>query len=449
MKKNVKMFFSALLCVVILFSLFSTTVFAEEKKPAFSIKIDDDVVVGEEVCVYIGLENMTAISQADVLINFDASSLEILEMRRPVTPQSDMWVTNLREVGKAFFSVAFADKLKGDFQIGFITFKVLNTENTVIEFCLRGCDGTEKPENAQFDLQQTEISDNATVNYELYYEIINSEVKITGCNTDSYGEIVIPDTIEGYPVTTIGEHAFSRPSDVTSVIIPDSVKTLEKNAFSTFSSLVNVVIGSGVRNIGEYTFWSCRNLKTVVFKDGPTYIPKEMFAHCNELKSVKLPDTLKTIGESAFSHCTFLSDTELPSDLEKIEKYAFRGCGSFQTINIPVSVTEIGVYALGFDSSLELMRSHTIYGKKGSVAEQYATKYGVTFSEVEISAIGKYDVNGDGKITAADARLALRVSAKLTVFEDTNSFFAADIDSNGKITAADARAILRKSAGLA
>ena len=57
------------------------------------------------------------------------------------------------------------------------------------------------------------------------------------------------------------------------------------------------------------------------------------------------------------------------------------------------------------------------------------------------------DVNKDGKITAADARLALRVSAKLETLTDYIAK-AADMDSNGKITAADARKILRISAKL-
>ena len=61
----------------------------------------------------------------------------------------------------------------------------------------------------------------------------------------------------------------------------------------------------------------------------------------------------------------------------------------------------------------------------------------------------KGDVNCDGKITAADARLVLRHSAKL---EKLNGLMmqseAADIDYTNGITAADARLILRKAAGL-
>lgn len=57
------------------------------------------------------------------------------------------------------------------------------------------------------------------------------------------------------------------------------------------------------------------------------------------------------------------------------------------------------------------------------------------------------DVNGDGNITASDARLILRVAAKL---ETETSFIKlyGDIDSNGSITASDARRTLRIAAKL-
>ena len=59
------------------------------------------------------------------------------------------------------------------------------------------------------------------------------------------------------------------------------------------------------------------------------------------------------------------------------------------------------------------------------------------------------DVNGDGKITAADARLALRISANLDTLETVGTTLeAVDINLDKKITAADARTILRKSAHL-
>ena len=61
--------------------------------------------------------------------------------------------------------------------------------------------------------------------------------------------------------------------------------------------------------------------------------------------------------------------------------------------------------------------------------------------------IGMGDVDGDGKITAADARQVLRRAAQLILFT-TEQDARADVDKDGKVTARDARIILRYSAGL-
>jgi len=61
--------------------------------------------------------------------------------------------------------------------------------------------------------------------------------------------------------------------------------------------------------------------------------------------------------------------------------------------------------------------------------------------------IGKGDVDGDGRVTAADARLILRRAAKIIKFTMEQDALA-DVDEDGKITAADARKVLRVSAQL-
>ncbi len=61
--------------------------------------------------------------------------------------------------------------------------------------------------------------------------------------------------------------------------------------------------------------------------------------------------------------------------------------------------------------------------------------------------LGMGDADGDGKITAADARLILRRAAKLVVFTPEQEA-RADVDGDGKITAKDARMVLRVAAKL-
>lgn len=66
--------------------------------------------------------------------------------------------------------------------------------------------------------------------------------------------------------------------------------------------------------------------------------------------------------------------------------------------------------------------------------------------EADPTLIMMGDINKDSKISAMDARLILRYSAKLDTEE--LSLYSADADGNGKINAADARTVLRVAAGL-
>ena len=59
------------------------------------------------------------------------------------------------------------------------------------------------------------------------------------------------------------------------------------------------------------------------------------------------------------------------------------------------------------------------------------------------------DVDGDGVLTASDARLALRASVGLeSYYPGSYEFEAANTDNSGSVTAADARAILRAAVGI-
>jgi hypothetical protein len=67
---------------------------------------------------------------------------------------------------------------------------------------------------------------------DLTYQV-NAEntVTITGCDSAASGELIIPTTIEGYPVTTIGESAFYFCTELTNIDIPSSVTAAGAYAF--------------------------------------------------------------------------------------------------------------------------------------------------------------------------------------------------------------------------
>ncbi len=56
------------------------------------------------------------------------------------------------------------------------------------------------------------------------------------------GDVVIPDTINGAPVTAIGDSAFKDCDKITSITIPDSVETIAPNAFEGCDGLTTVII---------------------------------------------------------------------------------------------------------------------------------------------------------------------------------------------------------------
>lgn len=76
---------------------------------------------------------------------------------------------------------------------------------------------------------------------------------------------------------------------------------------------------------------------------------------------------------------------------------------------------------------------------------QVTGKDNSVLSEYRVVVI--YDVDGDGKVSAADARVALRASVGLDILP-AYAVIAADIDNSKKPDASDARSILRKSVGL-
>ena len=59
----------------------------------------------------------------------------------------------------------------------------------------------------------------------------NTAVSVRCVNTQISGEVVIPDTYEGLPVTTIPNNGFMNCNNFTSIVIPASVSTIGTAAF--------------------------------------------------------------------------------------------------------------------------------------------------------------------------------------------------------------------------
>lgn len=212
----------------------------------------------------------------------------------------------------------------------------------------------------------------------------------TGIGTATETDVVIASEIDGIPVTEIAEYAFESCSNLTSVIIPDSVTSIGSSAFEWCDSLTSITIGKGVTNIGGYAFSECSSLTDVYITDiaawckisfndsntanplnyaqnlylngtlvtelvipsGVTSIGNYAFYEYDSLTSITIPDSVMNIGDNAFSYCSRLTSVTIGNGVTSVGVSVFEGCNSLTSITIPDSVMSIGSSAFCWCSSL-------------------------------------------------------------------------------------------------
>ena len=79
----------------------------------------------------------------------------------------------------------------------------------------------------------------------------------------SGGNVVIPASHNGKPVTSISDHAFSGRNNLTGVTIPNSVTSIGWGAFSGCISLTAITIPNSVTSIGDSAFSICDSLASI------------------------------------------------------------------------------------------------------------------------------------------------------------------------------------------
>ena len=146
----------------------------------------------------------------------------------------------------------------------------------------------------------------------------------------------------GNGVTSIGDEGFRNCYGLMNVVIPDSVTSIGNAAFYCCSGLTGVTIGSGVVSIGTSTFYGCSGLMSVRIPDSVTSIGNEAFAVCVGLKYVKIPGSVGIVGEKAFSDCIGLTGVDIETGVTSIGASAFSGCNGLNAVVIPDSVRSIG-----------------------------------------------------------------------------------------------------------
>jgi hypothetical protein len=93
------------------------------------------------------------------------------------------------------------------------------------------------------------------------YTVTGGTATVTGCTSTCPTNLVIPDTLGGYPVTTFSEFAFAF-SNLTNVTIPSTVTSITRLAFYS-NSIISVTIPNSVTSIGQGAFYQ-NNLTTAL-----------------------------------------------------------------------------------------------------------------------------------------------------------------------------------------
>jgi hypothetical protein len=156
------------------------------------------------------------------------------------------------------------------------------------------------------------------------------------------GAVTIPDTIEGLPVTSLGNGVFSGCSNLTSVIISGSITNIGNSAFYECTSLISVTLPDSITSIGEGAFAYCSSLTSITIPYSVTGIGKSVFAYCTSLSSVTIFDSVTSIGDEAFLLCHILPSVAIPDSVTSIGNYAFCLCTNLTSLTIPSGVTNIG-----------------------------------------------------------------------------------------------------------
>ena len=222
------------------------------------------------------------------------------------------------------------------------------------------------------------IADKYSCTFE-YRHNDNGGITITDY-TGNNKSVTIPDTLDGSPVTEIGDYAFLN-SQITDVVIPDTVKIIGGGAFSRCEQLSVIDIPKSVERIGAMPFWATpfektlgedefiiindsilykyngesdivtipegitciggygfykNNLTEVIIPDSVRYIESQAFAECKSLKSVTV-SSAEYIGDVAFLGCTSLETADITA--REIDSSAFSGCTSLCDISLKGTCT--------------------------------------------------------------------------------------------------------------
>lgn len=143
--------------------------------------------------------------------------------------------------------------------------------------------------------------------------------------------------------------AFEDCSNLTSIIVPESVRSIGYDAFGgtawynnqpdgvvyagnvlykykgTMPKNTSIEVEEGTKGIAGGAFWGCSGLASITLPEGITIIEDYAFTECDNLISITIPESVTSIGEGAFDNCYDLISITIPSNVTTIGSNALSG----------------------------------------------------------------------------------------------------------------------------
>ncbi len=167
--------------------------------------------------------------------------------------------------------------------------------------------------------------------------------------------VVVPNTLGGYPVIAIGRpgelgdddySGFGSCHNVESVILPATVTTIYDEAFANCSRLKSVSIPAAVTFFDDGASWGSPNLRYTVDPANACYASDEYGYLYNKARTVLMaaptargdfvvPDGVEEISECAFFYSRWNSITSvtLPASVRRVCDWAFLECYNLKTVH--------------------------------------------------------------------------------------------------------------------
>ena len=180
-------------------------------------------------------------------------------------------------------------------------------------------------------------------------------------------KVIVPDIAAWCGIAFEGLYSYSNPlyyaghlysdetTEITNLIIPNSVTSIEDRAFVGCSGLTSVTIPNSVTSIGKYAFDGCHFVKESFINNSTltsnTYwgatihdiettdgllITDNVVRYCRRwATSITIPNSVTSIGERAFSNCSGLTSVAIPNSVTSIGEYAFYDCSGLKKVIVP------------------------------------------------------------------------------------------------------------------